>query len=341
MSATSTHDTKRGEDARARINVLSEIPDEWEKAIRLWARINHAAKTVVKMQEVPDRNDEYFLYQTLVGSFPLTGSTPEFVARLKSYMIKAVREAKVHTEWLKPDEAYEGGFLNFIDEILKPAELNRFLAEFVPFARRIAYHGMFNSLAQTLIKICSPGVPDFYQGSELWDLNFVDPDNRRPVDFSSRTAALQSLREQERNGLPTLTSKLLGDWENGQVKLYITYKALSLRQRQPTLFTDGDYVVLPPLGPKARHLCAFARRKGDLWCVVVTPRLTAQLIGESAPMAPELWGPTSIPMPEGAPSHWINAITGERSDADHDGGPKNLVISQLFSSFPLALLESI
>ena len=195
MNATSTHDTKRGEDARARLNVLSEMPREWERQLAAWRRINRGAKRREREAEAPDRNDEYFLYQTLVGSFPLeAGRYPEFRERVKAFIIKAVREAKVHTAWLKPETVYEEAFLAFVDRLLPVDMSGRFLKAFLPFLKRVAFYGCLNSLSQTALKLASPGVPDFYQGTELWDLSLVDPDNRRPVDFGDRRAALAAVR---------------------------------------------------------------------------------------------------------------------------------------------------
>ncbi len=206
MNATATHDTKRGEDARARINVLSELPAEWEKNLRTWSRTNRAKKTKIRGAEAPDRNDEYFLYQTLIGSYPLSQDA-QFLERLTAYLIKAVREAKVHTEWLKPDGAYEQAFVDFARQILAPAESNRFTEEFLPFAKRIAYCGMFNSLSQTLLKIASPGVPDVYQGCRPG----------QPPAGGLRRAALLTRRAQRRRserppGLAARSNVALGGW---------------------------------------------------------------------------------------------------------------------------------
>jgi (1->4)-alpha-D-glucan 1-alpha-D-glucosylmutase len=184
-------------------------------------------KTVVKGVEAPDRNDEYFLYQTLIGAYPVDGQHDEsFLDRLKSYLVKAVREAKVHTEWLKPDLAYEQAFVNFAESILALSDDNRFRAEFLPFVNNIACAGMLNSLAQTLLKMTAPGVPDIYQGTELWDLSFVDPDNRRPVDFVARAAWLEDFKSAESKDRLGLLQDLLGQWQDGRVKLYLIAKLL-------------------------------------------------------------------------------------------------------------------
>jgi (1->4)-alpha-D-glucan 1-alpha-D-glucosylmutase len=182
MNATATHDTKRGEDIRARLNVLSEIPQEWEKQVNKWREIDR----VYKQDDIPDANDEYFFYQTVVGAFPFEESElSDFSTRIKDYILKAIREAKVHTAWLRPDEEYEQAFLSFIDRVLDVKE-SKFWQEFRPFQQQIAEYGIYNSLSQVLIKNTAPGVPDLYQGAELWELSLVDPDNRRPVDYQKR-----------------------------------------------------------------------------------------------------------------------------------------------------------
>ncbi|HSQ12087.1 MAG TPA: malto-oligosyltrehalose synthase, partial [Candidatus Deferrimicrobium sp.] len=231
MNTTATHDTKRGEDARARINVLSELPDEWDECLKTWSKINRAKKIKIKGEEAPDRNDEYFLYQTLIGSYPVGDSGHgDFLERLRAYLVKAVREAKVHTEWLKPDLAYEEAFTSFAGALLAPGENNRFLSELAPFARKIAQCGMYNSLGQTLLKLAVPGVPDCYQGTELWDLSFVDPDNRRPVDFAARHRLLRELKTSEAKDRAALLQDLLSEWPDGRIKLYLLHKLLSFRR---------------------------------------------------------------------------------------------------------------
>ena len=205
MNTTSTHDTKRSEDLRARLNVISEIPDEWEAQVRTWMALNRDKKTETDGRIIPDGNDEYFLYQNLIGSYPFyQAEYPEFVERVKQFAIKAVREAKVHTAWLRPDSVYEDGFLAFIDKILNASENNQFLQEFKTFQQKIAFYGMFNSLSQTLIKITSPGLPDFYQGTELWDLSLVDPDNRRPVDYKKRIKFLEEIKSRSQEDILSL-----------------------------------------------------------------------------------------------------------------------------------------
>jgi (1->4)-alpha-D-glucan 1-alpha-D-glucosylmutase len=341
MNATSTHDTKRGEDARARINVLSEIPAEWETQIFRWNEINREHKQMLKGREVPDRNDEYFLYQSLVGGWPLTeNESSNFIERVKAYMIKAVREAKVYTEWLKPDSGYEEAFVSFIEKTLTPAESNTFLREFTPFAHRVAFHGALNSLSQALLKITSPGSPDFYQGTELWELSFVDPDNRRPVDFRKRKAFLDELRHHKLSDAGNLVEDLLRHWDNGKVKLYLTYKALDFRRSQAALFQAGSYVPLSAAGKLKDNVCVFARQMEENWMMVLVPRLTTALLSnESFPLG-EFWDDAAVVLPDGVSDRWVNIFTDEKIETinGHDG--KRLQVCSVLQNFPVALLAS-
>jgi (1->4)-alpha-D-glucan 1-alpha-D-glucosylmutase len=335
MNATATHDTKRGEDARARIDVLSEMPDQWEEHITKWHEINRRHKQLVKGREFPDRNDEYFLYQSLVGSWPVTeDDSSDFTERVKAYIIKAVREAKVHTEWLKPDAIYEEAFTSFIDKILAPAESNEFLSEFTRFAGRAAFFGALNSLSQTLLKIASPGMPDFYQGTELWQLSFVDPDNRRPVDFAKRKAFLDEL---SRDGCDAgRIRKLLEDWKTGEVKLFLTCKALQFRRSHPAVFESGNYIPVTATGALAANICAFARRNQNEWIIAVAPRFVSSLVeGETFPLG-DCWRETSLELPNGAPRRWTNVFT-EKELPDKNGAGV-VPLSGVFDEFPVGLL---
>ena len=337
MNATSTHDTKRGEDARARINVLSEIPEDWEAQIRRWNEINRPHKQVVKGREVPDRNDEYFLYQSLIGAWPFNSGDPaDFLERVKAYMIKAVREAKIHTEWLKPDAAYEEAFASFIEQTLDTSASNPFLPAFLSFARRVAFHGALNSLAQVLLKITSPGLPDFYQGTELWELSFVDPDNRRPVDFRARRIVLKELEQAA--DLHALAQDLLAHWHDGRVKLYLTYKALNFRRSHTLLFQEGSYLPFGASGARKENICAFARRKENDWSIVVAPCLTTTLLHQETWPLGKFWDGTAIVLPDGAPDRWQNIFTGEELTVNDEAGSKLLYIASVFGTFPVALL---
>jgi (1->4)-alpha-D-glucan 1-alpha-D-glucosylmutase len=214
LNASTTHDTKRSEDVRARISVLSEMPAEWEKRLTHWHALNHAHRTVIMGRPVPTRNEEILLYQTLLGAWPLESHEREsFQQRIQDYMTKAIREAMVHTRWTVPNVPHEAAVSSFIATILRPSEENEFLRDFVDFATPIAFFGALIGLSQALIKITFPGIPDFYQGSELWDLRLVDPDNRGPVDFAKRIALLQDLKTRK-----PATEELLDHWQDGRLK---------------------------------------------------------------------------------------------------------------------------
>ncbi|HUK40873.1 MAG TPA: malto-oligosyltrehalose synthase [Candidatus Acidoferrales bacterium] len=338
MNATSTHDTKRGEDARARINVLSEIPEEWQAQLSRWSELNRRHKQVIKGQPVPDRNDEYFFYQSVIGAWPFGGDPTEFVERAKAYMIKAVREAKVHTEWLKPDDAYEAAFLAFIERTLDPGEANRFLPVFLPFARRVAFCGVLNSLAQTLLKITSSGVPDFYQGTDLWELSFVDPDNRRPVDFARRRALLEELQRQRSSDRTGLVRDLLARWEDGKIKLYLISSALNFRRSHSWLFQQGSYLPLSVSESRKDNLCAFARNSESDWSIVLAPRFTAPLVEPETWPLREFWRGNTVILPAGAPRRWLNIFTGEEVVVSGTDREKLLDLSSALGTFPVALL---
>jgi len=335
MNATSTHDTKRGEDARARLNVLSEIPKEWEKQLAAWRRIGARTKRREGEAEAPDRNDEYFLYQSLIGAFPLEpGGYPEFRDRLKAFIVKAVREAKVHTAWLKPETWYEDAFLAFVDSLL-PADMSgRFLKLFLPFLRRVAFYGMLNSLSQTALKLASPGVPDFYQGTEFWDLSLVDPDNRRPVDFEARRAALEALRAGAAENLPELLAQMLSGLADGRAKLFLIARGLGLRRERIDVFLKGDYLALEARGRHGGHVAAFARRLGDRWVIAAVPRFLTGIVKDGVlPLGRDVWGDTAVMLPGPAPSGWRNRLTDARFRA---GG--ELMAGDIFREFPVALL---
>ena len=344
MNTTSTHDTKRSEDVRARINVLSEIPEEWEKRLLLWSRQNAPRKRVVGGVETPDPVEEILLYQTLLGAWPLREEElPGLQARIEGYMVKAIREAKVHTRWIRPNPAHEAAVKEFAASLLKDLspDANPFLADFLPFQRKIAQYGALNSLAQLLLKIAAPGVPDLYQGTELWDFSLVDPDNRRPVDFRQRTRLLHELMTMELQGPGTLARDLLSSWEDGRIKLFVTYKALSFRRERREPFLDGAYIPLPATGGMKEHALAFARKRGDAWAIAAVPRLATRLAppGEF-PLGVPAWGArTAIRLPAEAPGRWRNIFTGEILHASGGDGAKQLHLHAVFHDFPVALLE--
>ncbi len=271
MTATATHDTKRGEDARTRIAALSEIPGEWTGAVSRWKVLNAPHLTLQGNFRAPSATFEYMLYQTLLGACPLEERIDAgFVERIQAYALKAAREGKEETSWLNPHEAYESGIKSFIDKILDPALSGEFLEALQTLARRVALLGMLNSLSQLTLKATLPGVPDFYQGTEFWDLSLVDPDNRRPVDFGARHAALNALDEPDWNAL-------MARWPDGLIKLAWTRRLLKLRNALADVFTQGDYQPLAVQGTHADHVVAFARRHGRSAAIVVVGRHFAPL----------------------------------------------------------------
>jgi (1->4)-alpha-D-glucan 1-alpha-D-glucosylmutase len=346
MNATSTHDTKRSEDVRARINVLSEIPEEWEKRLLLWSQQNAGKKRAVNGVATPDPGEEVLLYQTLLGAWPLQEEElPGLQARIENYMVKAIREAKVYTRWTRPNIAHETAVKEFVASLLKDLspDANRFLADFLPFQRKIAHYGALNGLAQVLLKIAYPGVPDIYQGTELWDFSLVDPDNRRLVDYPHRTRLLHELMTKERQGLAPLARELLSSWGDGRVKLFVTYKSLTFRRERKELFLDGAYVPLPVTGGVKEHALAFARKRGDAWAIAAVPRLTTRLAppGEF-PLGLPVWGArTAFRLPAESPGRWRNAFTGETLHASGGDGGKLLHLHAVFNDFPAALLEGL
>ncbi len=349
MLATSTHDTKRGEDVRARINVLSEIPDLWKRSLLRWSRFNRKIKMAVDGRLVPDRNEEYLLYQTLVGAWPV-GSPSEngydvFRQRIKDYMLKAVREAKVNTSWINPDPAYEEALMFFVDMVTEDSSRNRFLDEFRSFIPLVTSCGMFNSLSQTLLKLTSPGIPDIYQGSELWDLNLVDPDNRRPVDYEFRVNLLESMKRSEsESGMPGLVRELLANRQDGAVKLYLMHKILVYRGERRDLFESGRYLPLEAKGEKAGNLCVFDRSLDMQSALVVAPLFYTRLIGDAdaLPFGAEVWGDTRIVIPFDFPANrYRNIFTGEIVTSTSEGDASILYLADILGAFPVALLEKL
>ena len=334
LNATATHDTKRGEDARARLNVLSEIPGPWTKQIRHWSRLNRRRKSPLRGIPAPDRNDEYLLYQSLIGAFPFEGSTPEFRDRMKAYAVKALREARRHTSWLEPHGDYEGACLRFLEAILAPGEDNRFPADFSRFQRRIARFGTLNSLSQLLIKMTAPGVPDFYQGTELWDFSLVDPDNRRPVDFGQRRGMLAAIQAAFENDRESLLGDMMASMEDGRIKMFLIWRALSARRRFAGLFSGGEYQPLSPRGRRRNSVVAFARRKGPHWAVTVVPRLLFPWVRDGElPLGMDSWADTRLTPVNGMPTIWRDALTGEERDF-----MGKYPVGSILRRFPAALL---
>jgi (1->4)-alpha-D-glucan 1-alpha-D-glucosylmutase len=340
LNASSTHDTKRSEEVRARLNVLSELPHDWGRRLHKWSRLNASRKTMVAGRPVPDPNEEIFIYQTLLGAWPLTaGEWSAFPERMKQYFVKALREAKTHSTWLRPDEAYEGALAQFVETLLSLPPEDAFRRDLERFQARLAFYGAWNSLSQTLLKVTAPGVPDFYQGTELWDSSLVDPDNRRPVDFAERIRLLEELRQREGRGTLALVRELVEHWADGRIKLYLTHKALEFRKAFPDLFLGGEYIPIEVSGLRKAHICAFARRHDRLWSVVVVSRLVAKFssLGKF-PLGTEAWKKTTLAMPKAAPKHWVDVFTEQTCSAAPTPKGHVLPVEKILRSFPVALL---
>ncbi|HEX8140699.1 MAG TPA: malto-oligosyltrehalose synthase [Pyrinomonadaceae bacterium] len=355
LNTTSTHDTKRSEDVRARINVLSEIPEEWNQGIHRWREWNAPHRAVIEGAEAPDANEEYLIYQALVGAWPLSPASgpmsdeehAQFVSRIQGYMNKALKEAKLHTSWLNPNEAYEAAVGSFVSKILAPCEENRFLRDFVEFQQVTARAGMLNSLAQVLLKVTSPGVPDFYQGTEVWNLSLVDPDNRRPVDYEHLQRLFASMREEagaaQQQQLSSFVDKLMGQAEDGRIKLYVTSRALSFRRAHAELFARGDYLPLRAEGPRSSNVIAFARRSGEQASVTVAGRFFTRLgTSESCTFDPSAWANTILALEEQlGPARYRDALTGKEFDTSDGQSRNGLRLGEVLAHLPVALLERV
>ncbi len=381
LSPLSTHDTKRSEDVRARINVLSEIPQEWFERVERWRRWNAHHRPSVDDLVAPDANEEYLLYQTLVGAWPLEAAEREvpreFVERIQNYMVKAGHEAKRHSSWINPDPEYDDAIRAFVGLILDERSGQPFLDDFRAFEREVSHFGLLNSLGQTMLKLAAPGVVDTFQGTELWDFSLVDPDNRRPVDYSLRERMLKDLKraiEAEPGTRTRLCRELVACKDDGRVKLFLHYSALRARRDHPGLFTTGDYRPLEVRGAKSANVLAFSRGSGETQAVVAAPRLwTGSLADQSnsggnqsspivapsalarpnlehgaAPQSPDFassgalginWADTRVVLSAGERfSRWCNVFTGEVHTASAEEAAPSLPCADLFAHFPVALL---
>lgn len=326
MLATSTHDTKLGEDVRARLYVLSEIPDEWVRWATEWRRMNRRHKTSVETIEAPDANEEYRLYQTLIGCWPAGPFEPDdaFRQRIREHVRKAVNESKRNTHWFHPNEKWLEACDRFVDALLSPESGREFIASFRPKAQRVAELGVVNSLAQVVLKVTSPGVPDFYQGSERWNFSLVDPDNRRLVDWTDAEGFARAAAQRS-------WTDLLQHWHDGGIKVRLTQALLTFREKNLPVFQDGDYTPLSTAGTFAEQIVAFRRAQGGREVIVVVPRLSASL--GAAPRG-QSWQNTTVTLPAGA-AEWTDVLTGAR----HTSGPgRSIEIAKLFSELPLAVL---
>jgi (1->4)-alpha-D-glucan 1-alpha-D-glucosylmutase len=335
MLATATHDHKRGEDTRARIAVLTEMPDVWGEAVRRWTRMHRSRKTESGDRPVPGPSDEYLFYQTVVGAWPLDLEWPSgpglevFAERIVAYMLKAVREGKVRSSWTRHNVEYETALERFIRSALDPERSASFLQELMDVMEEVAPAGAVNGLAQVLLKSTAPGLPDFYQGTDGWDLSLVDPDNRRPIDYEIRRATLEG---------DTDPVALMEAWRDGRIKRFVMRRALELRRLWPALFVTGEYRPLDVTGEHAERVVAFLRRLGETWTVTVAPRLVLPLMGEATtPLPPPAaWGDTALTLPELPGIGPIDALTGRPAPVDPEG---RLLLSALLDRLPVALLR--
>jgi len=367
MLGTSTHDTKRSEDVRARINVLSEMVNDWKEALDRWSRMNRSRKRAVEDSPAPSANDEYLLYQTLIGTLPLEDAPdewPQYIERIEAYMIKAAREAKLNSSWSNVNEEYEEALKQFVRGILDRREGNLFLSDLVPTVQRISRFGLLNSLSQTLCKLTAPGVPDIYQGNELWDFSLVDPDNRRPVDYDKRREWLEQIKatagapfpssansaagndtEAERSStqIARFARSLLDSLSDGRAKLFVTCQVLQLRREREDLFRHGDYLPLRVTGDHANRLCAYARRRGQNVAITLAPRLFRRLVAgrDVLPLGPEIWADTAVELPRGlADSPLTNLFDGATAQIVNHDGRSTLKVADALLHFPVALLAT-
>ncbi|MDB6003976.1 MAG: treY [Prosthecobacter sp.] len=326
LLATSTHDTKRSEDVRARVAALAELPEEWGRAVRRWQVMNRKHCQKIDGETAPDANEEYLLYQTLLGAWPLEGlnegNRAGFVGRIQDYMLKALHEAKANSSWLEPNASWDAAVNEFVAAILAPGGRNRFPHSFAPFAERIAQLGAVNSLAQTVLKLTCPGVPDFYQGNELWDLSLVDPDNRRPVDFALRQQRLEEIAH-------AAPQEMLKQWRDGRIKLFVTHHLLKLRRERPSMFAKGSYSGIAAQGVFADKVVAFERRDGEEVLLIIVPRHTAEV---GFPPVGNAWGNTHLVAPETG-AGWRDLFTAQ----EHQG--ETLALRDVLRELPFAVLS--
>lgn len=325
LNATATHDTKRGEDGRIRLNTLTLHPNQWIQQVQQWHTMNKPFSGEAAASAMPDMNDEYFIYQSVLSGFPADGVvTPAFKERLTTYITKVLREAKVHSNWSAPNEEYEQACTRFIENLF--AADHPFTDSMGAYFEKINQQAQIYSLTQTLIKITAPGIPDIYQGCELWDLSFVDPDNRRPVDYAQRKQWLAKLQQQEKAGVENLLGFLHEHRAAGMEKLYVTWKALQARRAYPSLFAKGEY--LPVYNRDDHSVIAYARKEQDKWCLVIAPLIAATHAGREEE-------PLTLALPEGAPLKWKHIFTQEEITT-----PNGQLPTGMLEKFPVAFLVS-
>jgi (1->4)-alpha-D-glucan 1-alpha-D-glucosylmutase len=345
LLTTSTHDTKRSEDVRARINVISELPKEWRSSVQRWARVNRRYKTLWNDWLAPDPNDEYLFYQSVVGAWPMGGALTDsewqaFRERIEQYMLKAVKEAKVHTSWINPDSRYEEAVVRFVTRTMDRSRHRRFVEDIEEFKQRLERPGQVNAISQVLLKIASPGTTDIYQGCEIWDLSLVDPDNRRPVDFELRNRLLEAVDREAEVDRQGFCRKLFADMTDGRIKLFVLSQGLRFRKRHEQLFRGGEYLPLRASGPQAGRVICFGRRSGDEFVVAVAPRLVTRLLekGELGTAFKDTF--VEVPL-ELAGARLRDVFTGAQFQVAPDADSGLLRLGPVLDSLPVSLLEKV
>lgn len=334
MLATSTHDTKRSEDVRARMVAISEVPQLWRQSLQKWRVLNRRRKKHFEEVDAPDPNEEYLLYQTLLGTWPVNASGiaeqhagAEYVGRIQSYMAKALNEAKINTSWVQPNESWLAAMRDFVGRILDPSPRNKFLPTFRPIAEEIARLGAINSLTQTLLKLTSPGVPDIYQGNEIWDFSLVDPDNRRPIDYELRRTMIHCLTTAN-------PAALLENWGDGRIKLFLTTQLLRFRNRQADLFRLGNYIPLESTGEFAESCIGFVREFQGRWIAAIAPRLSSRV---GFPPIGQRWKDTSLRMPQNLLFENAREVFTNRELKVSDG---RLPVAECLAALPFAVITN-
>lgn len=326
INATATHDTKRGEDSRMRLNVLSEIAEEWFQKVKEWKSIGKGLRT---NNSAPDSNEEYFIFQMLIGAWPFDGNPGEkFFERSRAYLQKVLREAKEHSSWAAPDEEYEEEIYSYLKKLINDKD---FLKSFNEFHKRVAAYGALKSLSQSLLKITAPGIPDIYQGTELWDLSYVDPDNRRPVDYKLRKEYLKELENASLEELPRLKK----EYSNGKIKMFCQHKALKTRAKYSEVFDEGEYIPLEFKGEHLQKILAFARKTKKRTIIVITPLKVTDLFSEDMEVKKEAFRDLHLEVPESLRATFVNEFTGKEFSSN------SLLLSDLLQDFPVALLTNL
>ena len=331
---TSSHDTKRSEDVRARMVAISEVPQLWRQSLQRWRVMNRRWKKRIDDVDAPDATEEYLLYQTLLGTWPINGQGQaqsaggaEYITRIQAYMTKALNEAKINTSWVQPNEHWLSATRDFVARILEPAAKHRFLPSFLPVVEEIARLGAINSLTQVLLKLTSPGVPDLYQGNEIWDFSLVDPDNRRPVDYQVRREMLSCLTSSK-------PKEHLQNWPDGRIKMFLTQRTLRFRSQHAELFRRGNYLPIKASGTFSESCVSFARTRGEEWIIVIAPRLSARV---GFPPIGDRWQDTWVDLPENISLENVRDIFTNRELQIAD---RKLPLATIMSSLPFAAITN-